>query len=195
MMTLHAAKGLEFRCVYIVAVEQGYLPHERNYKDPIKVEEERRLFFVGITRAKEKLQVSSCANRNYRGQRTPVIASSFLIEIRDDVEVINLPSFSPAYAQPARRPATPTIPSSSGLKLVTGSQLLGESRTEEDVLPNNPDDFDEGMLVNHPKYGPGVVVQISGEGKRRMARIKFFATPGKHSSFSLYHSELRPAAS
>jgi DNA helicase-2/ATP-dependent DNA helicase PcrA len=88
MMTLHAAKGLEFPVVFIVAVEDGVLPHERVGRHPDEIEEERRLAFVGITRAKEELQLSYAVTRDYRGQRRRTIPSSFLMEMpRGEMEL------------------------------------------------------------------------------------------------------------
>lgn len=81
LMTLHAAKGLEFPSVYLLAVEDGILPHERSQNDPSQLEEERRLAFVGITRACESLQLSHVLRRDFRGQRRIAIPSSFLMEI------------------------------------------------------------------------------------------------------------------
>ena len=81
MMTMHAAKGLEFPCVYIVGLEDGILPHERSKDDDDQVEEERRLLFVGITRAEEELQFSRCLNRFRRGSYWPAIPSRFLVEL------------------------------------------------------------------------------------------------------------------
>jgi DNA helicase-2/ATP-dependent DNA helicase PcrA len=98
LMTMHAAKGLEFPVVFIVAVEEGVLPHERVGRHPDELEEERRLAFVGITRAKEELQLSYAVMRDYRGQRRHTVPSSFLMEmprgemeLRDDAgQFINL---------------------------------------------------------------------------------------------------------
>jgi DNA helicase-2/ATP-dependent DNA helicase PcrA len=81
LMTLHAAKGLEFPVVYIVAVENGLLPHERNLHDEERLEEERRLLFVGITRAREELQLSYAQYRSFRGQNCPTVPSPFLMEL------------------------------------------------------------------------------------------------------------------
>ncbi|TWU28168.1 ATP-dependent helicase [Bythopirellula polymerisocia] len=89
LMTLHAAKGLEFPVVFIIAIEHGLLPHERSTSDEAQLEEERRLAFVGITRAKEELQLSYAIERDFRGQRRHTVPSSFLMEIpRDALELV-----------------------------------------------------------------------------------------------------------
>ncbi len=81
LMTLHSAKGLEFDNVFIVGLEEGLLPHERSSEDDEEIEEERRLFFVGITRAKLKLFVSYCLYRTTRGQLLRCNLSPFLYEL------------------------------------------------------------------------------------------------------------------
>jgi len=89
LMTLHAAKGLEFPVVYIAGVEQGLIPHERNKDDPRRIEEERRLLFVGITRAEEELQLSTARYRLFQGVRRMTVPSPFLVELpRDDMEIV-----------------------------------------------------------------------------------------------------------
>jgi len=95
MMTMHAAKGLEFPCVYIVGLEDGILPHERSKESDDEIEEERRLLFVGITRAEKELQFSRCLNRFRRGAYWPAIPSRFLMELpRDEMEI-----FGPQHQQ------------------------------------------------------------------------------------------------
>ena len=89
LMTLHAAKGLEFPVVFIVGVEEGSLPHERSMQDEEQLEEERRLLFVGITRAEEELQLSRAMYRFKRGANWPTVASRFLMELpRDKMTII-----------------------------------------------------------------------------------------------------------
>ena len=78
LMTLHAAKGLEFPVVFIVALEEGLLPHSRANRDANELEEERRLFFVGITRARRELYLSRCRVRSFRGQQQATMPSRFL---------------------------------------------------------------------------------------------------------------------
>jgi DNA helicase-2/ATP-dependent DNA helicase PcrA len=91
MMTLHAAKGLEFPVVYIVALEQGLLPHERSINDDQQLEEERRLAFVGITRAEQTLQLSYAVHRDFRGQRRRTVPSPFLLEMpRDEMQLLHV---------------------------------------------------------------------------------------------------------
>ncbi len=86
LMTLHASKGLEFPSVFIIGVEEGLLPHYRSQEQESQVEEERRLLFVGITRAEQQLQLSYCKRRLVAGELRPVIASPFLIELpREDL--------------------------------------------------------------------------------------------------------------
>jgi DNA helicase-2/ATP-dependent DNA helicase PcrA len=90
LMTLHAAKGLEFPVVFIVAVEDGVLPHERVGRHPDELEEERRLAFVGLTRAKDELQLSYAVTRDFRGVRRRTIPSSFLMEMpREELELVD----------------------------------------------------------------------------------------------------------
>ncbi len=89
VMTLHAAKGLEYPCVFIVAVEDGLLPHSRSKDDPDQLEEERRLLFVGITRAEEELQLSWAQTRILRGDARHAIPSSFLMELpREEMDQV-----------------------------------------------------------------------------------------------------------
>ena len=88
LMTMHAAKGLEFPCVFIVGLEDGILPHERSSQSDDGIEEERRLLFVGITRAEEELQISRAMSRFRRGSYWPTIASRFLMELpRESMQV------------------------------------------------------------------------------------------------------------
>jgi DNA helicase-2/ATP-dependent DNA helicase PcrA len=95
LMTLHASKGLEFPVVFIVAVEEGLLPHERSREMPDQLEEERRLLFVGITRAQQELHLSMAQHRDFRGLRKMTVPSSFLMELpRGEMELHNFESSS-----------------------------------------------------------------------------------------------------
>jgi DNA helicase-2/ATP-dependent DNA helicase PcrA len=84
LMTVHAAKGLEFPVVFLIALEEGIFPHERSRNDDEQLEEERRLLFVAVTRAKEELHLSRACYRHYRGTFRPTVPSAFLMELPQD---------------------------------------------------------------------------------------------------------------
>lgn len=100
LMTMHAAKGLEFPVVYIIGVESGLIPHERAVRngDPAAFQEERRLLFVGVTRAMQELNLTQTRRRDFRGNRRSTISSPFLAEINLDVVNDHDRSFAPAPA-------------------------------------------------------------------------------------------------
>ena len=103
LMTLHAAKGLEFPVVYIIALEDNILPHERSIYDKNQLEEERRLLFVGITRAKEEVRLSRTEFREYRGNYSSSMLSRFLFELpKEEIEVADTRTLFPeGVSEPA----------------------------------------------------------------------------------------------
>lgn len=191
MMTLHAAKGLEFPVVFIAAIEQGILPHERSSENPDEIEEERRLLFVGMTRAREELQLSWSRYREYRGRANYTSPSSFINElptadidfISGEVEAIDPGTFSPSAprAAPTRPPLSPTI--------TTAADLAGENRAN-DHERIAPEEFTTGMVVRHPEYGIGKIVATS-DGARRSATVMFPGGAGEK-TFVLEHAPLSP---
>ncbi|MDX1945663.1 MAG: UvrD-helicase domain-containing protein [Pirellulaceae bacterium] len=224
LMTMHAAKGLEFPVVYIVACENGLLPHERSLRDEQKLEEERRLLFVGLTRAKEELQLSYAQYRSFRGQNCPTVPSVFLMELprhemdqseswgsrrhapeveegfepdahelagddsqlADDADDFSPELFSQEDEPPRTKPGKPLPNLTSGL--VTGEQLLAR-QTGPRFSPNQ---FKHGMVVEHPEYGPGTIIALSGEGAKRNAVVRFFSDDSER-TFRLAMSNLAPA--
>ena len=217
MMTLHAAKGLEFSVVFLIAVEHGLLPHERSSKDETQLEEERRLAFVGITRAKDELQLSYAVERDFRGRRRRTVPSSFLLEMpREEMQLTHVSIVDDHRDKPdwdegdhvdesfdefdegfdvAAMEADSDGESPSkkwqvaAAQVTTAAQLAGT--TAETTSRTSPDEFAQGMAVSHPKHGLGKIVALSGSGKNRHATVRF-ATAGEK-RFVLAHSPLRPA--
>ena len=196
MMTLHAAKGLEFPVVFMIAMEEGVLPHERSREHPDQIEEERRLMFVGVTRAKEELQLSLARYREFRGTRRMTVPSQFLMELpREHMHVVE-PKFTEAiwpeedYVQAAAAPAAPPTVTSP-VQLTTAADMLRGNHTA-DIPRISPDVFQQGMLVRHPEYGLGKILALSGTGLKRSATVAFASSAGQK-KFQLVHSPLRPA--
>ncbi len=197
LMTLHASKGLEFPVVYLVAVEEGLLPHERSRHDPEQLEEERRLTFVGVTRAQQELQLSLARYRDFRGQRKMTVPSHFLMELpREEMELrepgtIESYGLPPAYEEPvfSQTEAAPSRPAIPAAMLTTAAELAG-GKPSPSV---DPEAYHQDMLVRHPKYGLGRIVALSGSGTSRKATIDFASTGGRK-RLVLAGSPLRPVA-
>lgn len=197
LMTLHASKGLEFPVVYLVAAEDGLLPHERSRDRDDQLEEERRLMFVGVTRAQEELQISMAGYRDFRGQRKMTVPSRFLMELpRSEMEVRDLTAATsqtgPFYQAPAATPVASVAAdrargASSRLHLTTAAELAGGGP----LPPTAPDQFHQGMVVRHPHYGLGRVVALSGSGRGRKATVHFGGRVGQK-KFVIAGSPLRP---
>ena len=156
LMTLHAAKGLEFDTVFIAGLEEGLFPLQRTITEPLELEEERRLFYVGATRARRELCLSSAATR-YRFAEVASVISRFVGEIpRELVEESDFrsrPTWQ-GYARPAPQPA-PATPEGvhyeyEGLEGLT-----------------------TGRVVQHPTFGRGTVVAVDGYGESLRLDIMF----------------------
>ncbi len=200
LMTIHAAKGLEFPVVFLVALEQGLLPHERAAESEAEIEEERRLLFVAITRAREELYLSRTVRREFRGQFRFAVPSPFLQEMplgEMDVQQTAADLRAPDHLDPAwdeacqvpdpvpaaRQSARPT-----GVSLVTAADLVSQRVARPKVAPES---FSEGMTVRHPEYGLGTIVSLGGSPALRSATVRFQSAAGEK-KFILVHSVLEP---
>jgi len=155
MLTMHSAKGLEFPIVVMSGLEEGLFPHSRSSDDEVELEEERRLCYVGITRAQRRLVLTSAARRRVFGDYQPTKASRFVDEIPaaliEEVPssfVVQQPSFS--QFRPARSPGS----------------YRGRVREEaevysyEDEDQSIPPEMKLGTRVRHPKFGVGTILSI-----------------------------------
>ena len=158
LITLHQAKGLEYDAVFLVGLEDGMLPHSRSLEDPAQLEEERRLLYVGMTRARTRLYMFRAFQRRFHGQSGSQTASRFLLEIPESLVTIRdirghsrvadrIPDpmwTKRAASTPAPRPAT-----------------------------RSADEFAPGEKVKHDVFGEGVVVSSSGSGSDTQVTVAF----------------------
>ena len=168
LMSIHLAKGLEFESIFVVGVEENLFPSYMALASPEDIEEERRLFYVAITRAKRYLTLSYCNNRYQYGQIRSNDPSRFISEIPEDT----LDPMSAVVVNPNPGFAAPKV--LGGLKpkkLNTSSTTL--TINASDFKPNRPEEIMEGMRVLHLKFGEGLVLSIDGNSSNRIAKIKF----------------------
>ena len=145
LMTLHSAKGLEFPVVFIGGLEEGLFPHSMSAEDPDRLEEERRLCYVGMTRAMRTLYLSHAENRRLHGRESYPLPSRFLREVPGEfIEEIRV---RPQVSRPMVSSAT--------------------------VLNTGPDGFGLGQRVLHPKFGEGTVLNAEGQGSSARIQVKF----------------------
>jgi DNA helicase-2/ATP-dependent DNA helicase PcrA len=178
VMTMHSAKGLEFPVVYMVAMEQGITPHERSLGRGDEIEEERRLAFVGMTRAKEELYLCHARLREFRGNTVYVTPSMFLQELPEEgIRLLDL-SLSAIREQDATQ-----LWRTGGPAAQQGWTDAGVRPLPPPVAPHKPAEdgrYREGMLVRHASYGVGRIVEVSGHGAMRKLKIRF-QTAGERS--------------
>ena len=169
LMTVHVAKGLEFPTVFMVGMEEGLFPHFASLDDAAAIEEERRLCYVGMTRAEERLYLVNASMRRMQGATRYNAPSRFLDEIPEDLGVGRAPrdllragppgrATSPLPAAPSAEPAEP------------GPHVdYSDGQWDPDELPP----LVEGTRVEHPVFGAGTVQSVSGAGKSTKIRIRF----------------------
>jgi DNA helicase II / ATP-dependent DNA helicase PcrA len=165
LITLHAAKGLEFPVVFIVGLEEGLLPHIRSFDEPSQMEEERRLAYVGITRAKERLYLVRAFRRHHMGMATHNPSSRFLKDIPE--ALISVPETS------GRQPA---MASSRSYLRATHQRFSPDSES----LPPMASElaFAAGDHVRHTRFGEGIVVSCVFEGSDQKVTVAFKGEAG-----------------
>ncbi len=152
LMTLHAAKGLEFNHVYLAGMEEGLFPHQRSISDVVQLEEERRLCYVGITRARVKLTCTYTQHRRMHGTEYYPQPSRFLGELPK--EVLN--------------------------EVRLGSNISNHSALEAlENATNNDGGFNLGQRVIHSKFGEGVILNLEGKGSNARVQVNFEETGNK----------------
>jgi DNA helicase-2/ATP-dependent DNA helicase PcrA len=175
LMTLHTAKGLEYPVVFIVGLEDGIFPHLRSLGEPAEMEEERRLAYVGITRAREQLYLSYAWCRNLWGQTQYNPPSRFLKEI---------PEALMRAAAGGRQPRSRQVGTSGRAAIVEAAMRRGKVGPVHGTGAESLG-LRAGENVVHAKWGEGVVIEVQGEGDRAEARVRFPSVGEKHLALSL----------
>jgi DNA helicase-2/ATP-dependent DNA helicase PcrA len=157
LMTLHSAKGLEFKLIFLVGMEEGIFPSQQSVDDAGRLEEERRLCYVGMTRAMQQLYLTYAESRRLYGRESYPRPSRFLREIPAE------------FIQEVRMRATISRPVTA---ITLNASFLSSS-----ALPQGTGKYKTGQRVRHAKFGDGVVLQIEGDGVHERVQINF---TGKH---------------
>lgn len=185
LMTLHSSKGLEFPCVFLIGLEDGIFPHMRSLNDPSELEEERRLAYVGITRARERLHLSHAWCRTMFGSTQYNPPSRFLAEIPEQLvttiqgERRTAPTRSSGWGG-----STPSMWGGSRRANDdddwSGSVIGGRRSDESTLAPPPPQksgadrlDLKVGDDVLHDKFGDGVIIAMEGNGEKATATVNF----------------------
>ncbi len=189
MMTIHSSKGLEFKSVFIVGLEEDLFPSQMMLASRADLEEERRLFYVAITRAEKKLTVSYATSRYRFGQLKSCEPSRFLNEIDQSYLRMNrkfsIPaageeSFSPLVRKSAPAPgnnfvrktvtSTTAIPSRSSAPATVVHKI---HKPSDNFSASDLNTLEKGMRVEHQKFGMGIVVDLDMKGSDKKAKIRF----------------------
>jgi len=154
LMTVHAAKGLEFHAVFLTGLEEGLFPHDNSRNESDGLEEERRLMYVAITRARRRLYISYAQSRMLHGQFRYGLVSRFLDEI--PAQLLKAVNTRRAYTETQSAWASPSAPAAA---------------RRSSAAPDSPWHF--GQNVSHPKFGAGVIINCEGSGAEARVEVKF----------------------
>ncbi|MDP2838272.1 MAG: 3'-5' exonuclease, partial [Candidatus Moranbacteria bacterium] len=162
VMTVHSAKGLEFPVVFILGLEEGIFPHSRSALSPTELEEERRLMYVGLTRAKEKICLLYTEQRTIFGSTQVNPPSRFIAEIPSHLIDEQAMKRSGMMGKRHFKRSFHSFPVASK-KLSFGKMVKQETTTSDETLsPLAPGDVRPGDMVEHPQFGSGLIVSIAG---------------------------------
>lgn len=164
VMTVHSAKGLEFPMVFILGLEEGLFPHSRSALSPQELEEERRLMYVGLTRAKEKVYLLYTEQRTLFGSTQANAPSRFLQEIpehlTEEAERVSSGMLGKRYFKKSFH-RFPKYSQSNDIPIIKTQKLSSpQNKNEKPLAPQN---FRPGDTVEHPQFGTGLIISIDGE--------------------------------
>jgi len=162
LMTLHTAKGLEYQVIFMIGLEQGTLPHIRSFDEPGGLQEERRLMYVGMTRAREQLFISHALQRTIFGNTSGFTTSMFLSDIPQEL----------TEAEGTERSTDRAYERSVGFTKEP-SKWKGAINTPSAVKDNKDLELAVGDRVNHDSFGAGSVISVTGQNPRQTAEVRF----------------------
>ena len=168
-MTLHSSKGLEFPVVSLVGLEQGLFPSYRSLDDPASLEEERRLCYVGITRAKERLFLSHASERRlWGGMREPAVPSVFLSELPDALVQGDIPRSGGAAIRRQQR-----LERLTRVERVQPTSAPANAVRRRQSGPAPGKSWSVGDQVSHASFGIGEITHTFGSGEKVSIAVKF----------------------
>ncbi len=173
LMTLHASKGLEFPVVCLVGLEQGLFPSYRSLEDPAALEEERRLCYVGITRAKERLFLSHASERRlWGGMREPAVPSVFLSELPPELVQGDVPrSGGAALRREQRLERLTRVDREESRRVAAGGAAAAPANAVRQRTPSRP--WVVGDRLRHANFGEGHITHLFGSGEKISIAVKF----------------------
>jgi DNA helicase-2/ATP-dependent DNA helicase PcrA len=173
LMTLHSAKGLEFPLVFMIGMEERLFPHLRSLNDDEQMEEERRLCYVGMTRAREQLYITNARRRRIFGQEQYNQPSRFIDDLPPElVDHEDQPQGAATGAGGWERPVPAAVSSPHNLAAVFTAGREPETR-EVEVVPEDSQEICLGMEVRHAKFGAGVIRKLEGTGDEQKVIVWF----------------------
>ncbi|HEX2778268.1 MAG TPA: 3'-5' exonuclease, partial [Gemmatimonadaceae bacterium] len=170
MMTVHNAKGLEFPLVFVTGLEDGLFPLARAFDDPKLLEEERRLFYVAVTRAEEKLYLTHARSRRRNGETLPSIPSSFLAPLAGNL----VETKATMRLRATGRTVLPQSPAMRRPGSAVSWRKPSASPQDADVEASQDSPrYVKGERVKHARFGGGVIAELSGTGKDTKVTVDF----------------------
>ena len=173
LMTIHMAKGLEFKYVYIVGLEEDLFPSQMMLSSRDDLEEERRLFYVAITRAQEKVFFSYAITRYRFGRLKNCEPSRFLEEVDPTYLKVSKSKSTPGVTSKPSDGYAHTLISSVNRSKKTVLNVNTSHKPSADFKPSDISNLQEGMTVEHPKFGFGKVVKLETQGANKKAKVHF----------------------
>ena len=176
LATIHASKGLEYNCVFVAGLDEGVLPTSRSYNDSEEMEEERRLMYVAVTRAMQRLYLTRAMSRFMYGRREHMVPSRFLKEAR--------PVLAPKMEESIQKNSYKTTNYSSNDDILPSSTNFGgysssyaksilKSHNNNDNVNKDYSKYKTGTKVKHAKFGEGVIIMVKGAGEGITVDVAF----------------------